>query len=207
MAACHSKVRANQKRAWLILMRMGEESLQPQWLRRTKMETSWRVQTRWIWRIMLSKRAKIWHDDWAKTEMWNKLKWLFCALPLLPTSTNTRPSDAERKEKEKMSPQLLQFFFFFFLSMSITCRANCFPCSLWFNASLINNVTGRAEWILIDYISHFWEATICAGEAVGASGRRDTDAEAKGEERDGETEEENRVCKTEDVRVSWGRAD
>lgn len=68
-----------------------------------------------------------------------------------------------------MSPQLLQFFF---LSLSITCGANCFPCMLWFNANLINNFTGRAEWILIDYISHFWEATICAGEAVRASGRR-----------------------------------
>lgn len=61
--------------------------------------------------------------------------------------------------------------------------------------------------MLIDYISHFWDASICAGEAAGASGRRDTDAEARREERDAETEEENRVCKTEDVRVSLGRAD
>lgn len=61
--------------------------------------------------------------------------------------------------------------------------------------------------MLIDYISHFWEASICAGEAAGASGRRDTDVEARPEERDAETEEENRVCKTEDVRVSLGRAD
>lgn len=50
---------------------------------------------------------------------------------------------------------------------------------------------------------------LCRGsrQSERASGRRDTNTEAKGEERDGETEEENRVCKTEDVRVSLGRAD
>lgn len=37
-------------------------------------------------------------------------------------------------------------------------------CSHWLIASHTNNFTGWPEWILLDYISHFWEATICAGE-------------------------------------------
>lgn len=37
-------------------------------------------------------------------------------------------------------------------------------CMHWLIASHTNNFTGWPEWILLDYISHFWEATICAGE-------------------------------------------
>lgn len=40
-----------------------------------------------------------------------------------------------------------------------------------------------------------------------AAGVTQTLKQEEEEKRDGETEEENRVCKTEDVRLSLGRAD
>lgn len=198
-----SKGWANQESAWLILMRMGRghNSLSGSEWQRWKLHGEF-TQGEFgelCWVNMPKSDMMI---EW-KQKYEISLKWLFYALPLLPTSTK----HSRRMQQRENVSTIITVFFFFFLSLSITCRANCFPFSLWFNASLINNFTGRAEWILIDYISHFGEATICAGEAVRTSGRRDTDAEAKGEERDGETEEENRVCKTEDVRVSLGRAD
>lgn len=66
--------------------------------------------------------------------------------------------------REKTSQQFFKLFKVIWTLFHCPWHMKQFFPMLWLNASHTNNFIGWVEWILLDCISHLWEATICAGE-------------------------------------------